>query len=79
MCVDAVFVHPSGPCPKCGVTLRKNLYRLLQFEDSRVEIEVDIRKKVLKECVVWVTANADTEGCVCFFTVTIRQSKTLPL
>ncbi len=50
-CVGVVFVHPSAPCPECGLSLRKNQFRLQQFDDSRVEIEVDIRKKILKECV----------------------------
>lgn len=48
-CVAAVFPHPSAPCPECGVVLRKNQFRLQQFDDSRVEIEVDIRKKILKD------------------------------
>ncbi len=48
-CIGNVFVRPTAPCPECGVVLRKNQFRLLQFEDSRVEIEVDIRKKILKE------------------------------
>lgn len=42
-------MRAAGPCPECGVSLRKNLFRLQQFEDSYVEKEVDIRKKVLKE------------------------------
>ncbi len=48
-CVEVVFIRASGPCYECGVTLRKNQFRLQQFEDSYVEKEVDIRKKVLKE------------------------------
>ena len=48
-CVDAVFSRPSAPCPECGLALRRNQYRLQQFEDSYVEKEVEIRKKILKE------------------------------
>lgn len=48
-CVDAVFTRPSATCPECGIILRRNQYRLQQFEDSYVEKEVEIRKKVLKD------------------------------
>ena len=42
-------IRPSAACPECGVELRRNLFRLQQFEDSFVEKEVDIRKRILKE------------------------------
>ena len=48
-CVDALFTRPSAACPECGLALRRNLFRLQQFEDSYVEKEVEIRKKILKE------------------------------
>ena len=48
-CVDAVFTRPTAHCPECGKALRRNQYRLQQFEDSDVEKEVDIRKRILKE------------------------------
>ena len=48
-CVDSVFLRPSAACPECGVALRRNQFRLQQFEDSHVEKEVDIRKRILKE------------------------------
>lgn len=48
-CVDAVFTRPTAPCPECGKALRRNQYRLQQFEDLDVEKEVDIRKRILKE------------------------------
>ena len=51
-CVDSVFTRPSAACPECGVALRRNLFRLQQFEDSYVEKEVEIRKKLLKEYAV---------------------------
>lgn len=48
-CVNVVFSRPTAPCPVCGLTLRKNLFRPQQFEDPRVEIDVDVRRKILKE------------------------------
>lgn len=48
-CVDSVFSKPSAPCPECGLALRRNQFRQQQFEDSSVEKEVDIRKKILKD------------------------------
>lgn len=48
-CVDSVFSKPSAPCPECGIALRRNQFRQQQFEDSSVEKEVDIRKKILKD------------------------------
>ena len=53
-CVDALFTRPSAARPECGLALRRNLFRLQQFEDSYVEKEVEIRKKILKE---WVMAS----------------------
>lgn len=48
-CVNVVFSRPSAPCPECGIVLRKNLFRVQQFEDPHVEIEVDTRKKILRD------------------------------
>ena len=48
-CVDSVFSKPSAPCPECGIALRRNQFRQQQFENSLVEKEVDIRKKILKD------------------------------
>ena len=39
----------SGSCPECLVPLRKNNFRAQLFEDSSVDKEVDIRKRILKE------------------------------
>jgi CDK-activating kinase assembly factor MAT1 len=44
-----VFVRPSAACTECGVPLRRNQYREQQFEDSYVEKEIDIRKRILKD------------------------------
>lgn len=48
-CVDFLFIRGSNACPECGTALRRNNFRLQLFEDSAVEKEIDIRKKVLKE------------------------------
>jgi len=39
----------SGACPECNVPLRKQNFRIQLFEDSAVDKEVDIRRKILKE------------------------------
>ncbi|ELT91136.1 hypothetical protein CAPTEDRAFT_89450 [Capitella teleta] len=48
-CVDLLFVRGSGSCLECSVPLRRNNFRLQMFEDSYVEKETDIRKKILKD------------------------------
>jgi CDK-activating kinase assembly factor MAT1 len=48
-CVDLLFVKGSGACPQCGVSLRRSNFRLQLFEDSSVEKEVDIRRKILRD------------------------------
>lgn len=40
-------ISGSGPCPKCLVPLRRNGFKLQQFEDASVDVEVETRKKVL--------------------------------
>jgi len=47
-CVDVLFTRPSAACPICGMALRRSDYREQQFEDSIVEREVDIRKRIVK-------------------------------
>lgn len=39
----------SGSCPECGIPLRRSNFRQQLFEDSAVDKEVDIRKRILKE------------------------------
>jgi len=48
-CVDLLFVKGSGPCPTCETSLRRVNFRLQVFQDSFIEKEVDIRKKILKD------------------------------
>ncbi|KAI0233800.1 CDK-activating kinase assembly factor MAT1 [Lamellibrachia satsuma] len=48
-CMDLLFVRGSGACPECGIALRRSNFRTQMFEDARVEKEVDIRKKILRE------------------------------
>ena len=50
-CVDKLFVRGSGSCPECNVPLRRNNFRAQLFEDTAVEKDTDIRKRVLKEYV----------------------------
>uniref|UniRef100_A0A6P7FP29 CDK-activating kinase assembly factor MAT1 n=1 Tax=Diabrotica virgifera virgifera TaxID=50390 RepID=A0A6P7FP29_DIAVI len=48
-CVDLLFLKGSGSCPECKIPLRRINFRVQLFEDSTVEKEVDIRKRVLKD------------------------------
>ncbi|XP_046972787.1 CDK-activating kinase assembly factor MAT1 [Vanessa cardui] len=48
-CVDLLFLKGSGSCPDCNVPLRRSNFRVQLFEDSMVEKEIDIRKRVLKD------------------------------
>ncbi|XP_063238964.1 CDK-activating kinase assembly factor MAT1 [Bacillus rossius redtenbacheri] len=48
-CVDLLFLKGSGSCPECRIPLRRNNFRVQLFEDSMVEKEVDIRKRVLRD------------------------------
>nr|CAG4648176.1 EOG090X0BPM [Moina brachiata]SVE93212.1 EOG090X0BPM [Moina brachiata] len=48
-CVELLFVKGSGSCPECKTTLRRMNFRAQLFEDSSVDKEVDIRKRILKE------------------------------
>ena len=48
-CVDLLFVKGSGSCPTCNIGLRRAQFRLQLFEDSIVEKDVDIRKRILKD------------------------------
>lgn len=43
------FITGSGSCPDCNVPLRRSNFRVQLFEDSMVEKEMDIRKRVLKD------------------------------
>ncbi|XP_067029608.1 CDK-activating kinase assembly factor MAT1-like [Acropora muricata] len=47
-CVETLFTRPSAACPECNTALRRNDFRIQQFEDLIVEKEVDIRKRILK-------------------------------
>ncbi|XP_023015172.1 CDK-activating kinase assembly factor [Leptinotarsa decemlineata] len=48
-CVDLLFLKGAGSCPECRIPLRRNNFRIQLFEDSTVEKEVDIRKRVLRD------------------------------
>lgn len=49
--VSTIFplITGSGSCPECGVSLKRNNFRLQLFEDASVEKEVDIRKRILRD------------------------------
>lgn len=48
-CVDLLFLKGSGSCPECNVPLRRNNFRVQMFEDPKVEKEVDIRRRILRD------------------------------
>ncbi|XP_046620930.1 CDK-activating kinase assembly factor MAT1 [Neodiprion virginianus] len=48
-CVDLLFLKGSGACPECQIPLRRTNFRVQLFEDSMVEKEVDIRKRILRD------------------------------
>ncbi|GFY63424.1 hypothetical protein TNIN_185401 [Trichonephila inaurata madagascariensis] len=48
-CVELLFVKGSAACPQCNIALRRNNFRVQIFEDSSVEKELDIRKRILKD------------------------------
>lgn len=48
-CVELLFVKGSNACPQCNVPLRRVNFRFQLFENSFVEKEVDIRRKILKD------------------------------
>ncbi|KAG8177382.1 hypothetical protein JTE90_015936 [Oedothorax gibbosus] len=48
-CVELLFVKGSAACPQCAVPLRRSNFRVQIFEDSSVEKELDIRRRVLRD------------------------------
>lgn len=48
-CVELLFVKGSGSCPECHIPLRRVNFRLQLFEDSLVDKEIEIRRRVLRE------------------------------
>lgn len=44
-----MYILGSGSCPDCGIPLRRSNFRIQLFEDPKVEKEVDIRKRVLRD------------------------------
>ncbi|XP_035231476.1 CDK-activating kinase assembly factor MAT1-like [Stegodyphus dumicola] len=48
-CVELLFVKGSAACPQCNIALRRNNFRVQIFEDSSVEKELDIRRRILKD------------------------------
>ncbi|KAL1449216.1 hypothetical protein WDU94_000432 [Cyamophila willieti] len=48
-CVDLLFLKGTGNCYECNQPLRRGNFKVQLFDDSNVEKEVEIRKKLLKE------------------------------
>jgi hypothetical protein len=50
-CVNILFHHQAklAKCPTCNTLLEKRGFKIQEFEDSRVEIDNQIRKKLYKE------------------------------
>lgn len=42
-------ISGSGPCPKCLIPLRRNGFKLQQFEDASIDVEVETRKRILQD------------------------------
>jgi hypothetical protein len=47
--VENKFSKGIGYCPTCKSELKKSGFRYQIFEDPFVELEIDIRKRILKE------------------------------
>jgi len=47
-CIDRIFTLGPAPCPQCGRMLRKAKFRKQTFEDTMVEREVDVRRRITK-------------------------------
>ncbi|KAF8794299.1 CDK-activating kinase assembly factor MAT1-like [Argiope bruennichi] len=48
-CVELLFVKGSSACPQCNIPLRRSNFRVQIFEDSSVEKELDIRRRILRD------------------------------
>ena len=47
--MEILFVRGIGACYTCKISLRKNNFRIQQFESAEVERYVEIRKRIAKE------------------------------
>jgi len=45
----SVYLQGSGSCPECNIPLRRANFRLQLFEDSSVDKEIEIRRRVFRE------------------------------
>jgi hypothetical protein len=48
-CVENIFSKGTGNCPTCKSLLQKKGYRYQIFEDPFIELEMDYRKRILRE------------------------------
>ncbi|PIK56131.1 putative CDK-activating kinase assembly factor MAT1 [Apostichopus japonicus] len=53
-CVELLFGRGSGACPQCNTALRRTQFRLQLFENPTVEREVDIRRRIMKEIILFL-------------------------
>lgn len=49
MTIYTFIISGSGPCPKCLIPLRRNGFKLQQFEDASIDVEVETRKRILQD------------------------------
>lgn len=48
-CVELLFAKGSGSCQECRTPLRRTDFRLQLFEDAKIDKEVDIRRRILRD------------------------------
>lgn len=48
-CVNLLFAKGSGTCVQCDTPLRRSGFRVQLYEDSHVEKDLDIRRRILRE------------------------------
>lgn len=84
-CIDRMFTLGPAPCPQCGRTLRKAKFRIQTFEDTMVEREVDVRRRITKlyvppiRCVVLIVGLINVERTLNHYEhimITSKKSKT---
>ena len=46
---NLILFSGSGSCPECNIPLRRVNFRLQLFEDSLVDKEIEIRRRILRE------------------------------
>lgn len=44
-----MVISGAGACPECNVPLRRSNFRVQLFEEPKVEKEIDIRRRILRD------------------------------